>query len=206
MIITRSYETPPPAAHTVRGRRNTEYEETGENYMKNIVLVGFMGTGKTVVAELLSEDMGNEYVSVDSCIVSREGSSISDIFKDKGESYFRTLEKDVIREISANTDQIIDTGGGVVLDSENMENLIMNGVIVCLWADPDTIYERTKDEGLRPLLDVPDPKRRIKELLDFRRSYYENADIHINTTDMDIRGVVDIIKKLVKETNSEEAN
>jgi shikimate kinase len=167
--------------------------------MRNIVLVGFMGTGKTVIAKALSRETGSKYVSTDDLIEEREKKPITDIFSEQGEEYFRKVEKDVVREVSGRTGQVIDAGGGVVLDEENVKNLKKNGVMICLWADPATIWERTRSYGHRPLLEVDDPLGRIKGLLELRRPFYEKADFHIDTTDLDVRTVVERIKKIVYE-------
>jgi len=165
--------------------------------MKNIVLVGFMGTGKTMAAKALARDMDKTYVSTDDLIEAREKKTIKDIFAENGEPYFRDVEKKVAKEISKKTDQIVDAGGGIVLDGENMKALREGGIIICLWADPAVIYQRTKQRAHRPLLNVEDPEKRIKELLNQRRRYYEKADFHIDTTDFDIDMIVDRIKRIV---------
>jgi len=167
--------------------------------MKNIVLVGFMGTGKTVIGKALAEDLKMTYVSTDDLIEEKEGRLISEIFADKGEEYFRKKEKDTIIKVSAKSGQIIDTGGGVVLDPENMDALKKNGVVICLWANPDTILERTKKHKHRPLLEVDDPKQRIQELLENRKPFYDQANFHINTTASDITDAVDRIIGLLRE-------
>ncbi|MFC1644208.1 shikimate kinase [Candidatus Omnitrophota bacterium] len=173
--------------------------------MRNIIIVGFMGTGKTMVAKALAEDMGKAYVSVDALIETREGKVIGDIFRDSGEAYFREVEKSVVKEVSEKHDQVVDTGGGVVLATENMENLKKNGIVICLWADPGVIHERTKKHVHRPLLNVANPEGRIRELLDHRRPFYEKADFRIDTTDWDIAFVVGRIKEIVDEAEKEKA-
>jgi len=165
--------------------------------MKNIILVGFMGTGKTETAKILARELGRKYVSIDDIIEKRENRSITDIFAACGEKYFRDLEKEIIREISLEIDQVIDAGGGAVLDSDNMKNLSENGKIICLWSDPEEIYRRVKSSGHRPLLEARDPLKRITELLEERRSFYEKADIHVDTTDMSIDDTVNKIKGIL---------
>jgi len=164
--------------------------------VKNIVLVGFMGTGKTVIAKRLARDLDKTYVSIDELIELREKRAINDIFRDNGEPYFRSVEKEVVKEVGQKTDQVVDTGGGVVLDDENMDNLKKNGIVVCLWADPKSIYERTKKHAHRPLLNVDDPEGRIKELLDLRKPFYEKAPHHVDTTGEDIDLVIERIKNI----------
>ena len=164
---------------------------------KNIVLVGFMGTGKTAVAKALASDLGMKYVSVDDIIEKREKRSINDIFGVDGEAYFRKVEKDVVLEISVSSGQVIDPGGGVVLDEENINNLKRNGVVICLWSAPSEIYARTKKHGHRPLLNVKDPMARIKELLEYRRPFYMKADIHVETEGMNVRQVAEKIRRML---------
>jgi len=173
--------------------------------MRNIVLVGFMGTGKTVVAKALAHDMDKTYVSTDDLIEAREKRAIKEIFRDEGEPYFRQIEKEVVKEVSEKQDQVIDAGGGVVLDDENMETLRGTGIIICVWADPKTIYERTQKCGHRPLLNVDDPEKRIRELLDHRRPFYGKADFHIDTTDIEINAVVDRIRRIVVDSEKKES-
>jgi len=168
--------------------------------MKNIVLVGFMGTGKTVVAKELARELDMIYVSTDAFIEQREERSINDIFRDSGESYFRKAEKEAVREVSAGESQVIDAGGGVVLDAGNIENLKAGGTVICLWADPHTVHMRTKKHAHRPLLNVDDPEKKIEELLEARRPFYEKVDAHVDTTALDVKGVVERIKRIVLDT------
>ncbi len=162
-----------------------------------------MGTGKTAVAKALAGGTGKAYVSTDELIEAREKRPIKDIFRSDGEPYFRRVEKEVIKEVSERTDQVIDAGGGAVLDSENVENLKKSGIMICLWADPRTIYERTEKHGHRPLLNVDDSMKRIKELLDYRRPFYEKADFHVDTTDLDMAAVVERIMGIIHGTEKE---
>ncbi|MBD3379920.1 MAG: AAA family ATPase [Candidatus Omnitrophica bacterium] len=162
--------------------------------MKNIVLLGFMGTGKTAVARKLAESTGRKYISIDEMIVEKEKMPIKDIFSRKGEAYFRKIEKETVREVSAGEGLVIDTGGGVVMDSENMVLLSERGETVCLWASPEVIRERTSGHGHRPLLNVEDPERKIRELLENRRPFYQKADIHIQTDGKSVNDVVETIK------------
>ena len=92
---------------------------------------------------------------------------------------------------------VIDAGGGVVIDPENVENLKKKGILICLWADPDIILERTKKYTHRPLLDVDDPITKINELLAFRKPFYERADCHINTSNMSAEEVVKEIEGVI---------
>jgi len=165
--------------------------------MKNIVLVGFMGTGKTVIAKALSKKLNLKYVSTDDLIEKKENASIPDIFAKKGEKYFRKVEKDTVKEVSSTEGVVIDAGGGVIIDPENVESLKKKSILICLWADPEVILERTKRYTHRPLLNVDDPVAKINELLAFRKPFYERADYHINTSSMSIEGVIKEIEGVI---------
>lgn len=149
--------------------------------MKNIVLTGFMGTGKTIVGKKLSRLLNMELIDVDSEIEKSENMTINEIFKRFGESRFREIETEMIKRLSEKNNVIISTGGGAVLKKENVDALRKNGVIVCLLATPETILKRTSHTANRPLLKVEDPLKKIKELLDYRKPFYEKADIMIDT-------------------------
>lgn len=165
--------------------------------MSNIVLVGFMGTGKSVVGKTLAAKLDREFLELDEIIEQREGIAIREIFETKGESYFRDVEKQVVKEISEKTGIIISTGGGAVVDEENMRNLKKNGIIICLEASPGIILKRIKGLATRPLLNISDPKEKIKELLKKRETCYRKADFCINTDPLTVEEVVNNIIKLV---------
>jgi len=149
--------------------------------MKNIVLTGFMGTGKTAVGKELARLLDMRLIDVDTEIEVARDMSINEIFEKFGEPVFREIETDMIKKISRNKQVIISTGGGAVLKQENMEALRETGIIVCLMALPETILRRTRSTDDRPLLRVENPLEKIRELLDFRKPYYEKADIVIPT-------------------------
>lgn len=148
---------------------------------KNIVLTGFMGTGKTEVSRELARLTGYAQVDVDSEIERAAGMTITEIFKRFGEPRFREMETGEIKKVSQERSLIISTGGGAVMKDENMEALRTGGVIVCLSASPETILKRTSNDSTRPLLQVEDPLNKIRELLSLRQPYYERADIIIDT-------------------------
>lgn len=161
--------------------------------MKNIVLVGFMGTGKTVVAKALAKQLNMAYVSVDDLIEKKERKKISDIFAQQGEPYFRSIESQAIREACGIPGAVIDAGGGAVIKEENINNFKKNGVIVCLTAAPEIMLERTKGSSHRPLLNVEDPKANIERLLKARASCYAKADFTLNTSALSVKEVVEKI-------------
>ena len=158
--------------------------------MKNVALVGFMGTGKTTIAALLAEKLQAGYVDLDEAIEEKEGMRIIDIFSQKGEPYFRKVEKNIVAEISLNEGKIIACGGGVVLDDENVRNLKKSGFMICLEATPEVILKRTKNYKHRPLLNVADPESKIEELLKKRRPYYAKADYTVDTSGLSAQEVV----------------
>lgn len=166
--------------------------------MKNIVLLGFMGTGKTAVGKILAQKLSLKFVDLDNLIEEEMGMSISDIFFNFGEPYFRDLEKEMVRRISFKKNLVIATGGGVVLDDENMENLRRHGILITLMASVEEIYRRISQTKNRPLLDVPYPEKTIKEMLELRRPRYELADFTVNTSG---RTVEDVAEEILRKIN-----
>jgi shikimate kinase len=141
-----------------------------------------MGTGKSVVARALGRLTGYKVLDLDHEVESGAGMVISEIFASRGEAAFRDMETAALKRIASGRGQVISTGGGVVLRKENMGLLREGGgVIVNLTAPPETVFERTKATGHRPLLDVEDPLGRIRELMEERKPYYEDADEVVDT-------------------------
>jgi shikimate kinase len=140
-----------------------------------------MGAGKTAVGRELSHLLGWKLIDVDDEIVKSQKMSINEIFSQRGEPVFRDIESEMIREISLRKHVIISTGGGAVLRKENMDALRQNGIIINLSATADTILERTSGNTERPLLRVDNPLQKIRELLELREPFYENADVVIDT-------------------------
>jgi shikimate kinase len=138
----------------------------------NIVLTGFMGTGKTTVGKLLAAQLDYDFVDTDAWIVARDGRSIPDIFREDGEEAFRQWERTAAQTLARSTGTVIATGGRLMLDEENAVALMENSRVFCLGAEPEEIVARVDDSEKRPLLDVPDPAARIQELLDERRDGY----------------------------------
>jgi len=169
--------------------------------LKNIVLTGFMGTGKTEVGKELSRLLDMKLIDVDTEIEKSRKLTINDIFKKFGEPRFREIETEMIKNLSEKKNIIISTGGGAVLKQENMNALRKNGVIVCLTASPETILKRTSRNNDRPLLQVENPLKKIKELLNFRKPFYEKADIIINTND---KTPLQIAEEIIDEIGNRE--
>ncbi len=156
-----------------------------------------MGTGKSVVGKRLAKQLNMEFVSTDDIVEKKENRTIAKIFEESGEPYFRKIEKEAVKEISGLDNAVIAAGGGVVLDEENMSSLRKNGVIICLNAAPQVIYERTKKHKHRPLLNVDNPVQKIKELLDSRSAFYARADYQIDTSDKSIMKVTEDVVKAI---------
>lgn len=151
--------------------------------MKNIFLIGFMGSGKSTIASCLAENYGMEIIEMDQLIVEREGMSIPDIFAQKGEPYFRDAETNLLIEIQSEENKVVSCGGGVVLREKNREEMKKGGKIVLLNAKPETILERVKDDDNRPLLRGNKNVEFISNMMEQRRPKYENAADFVIQTD-----------------------
>ena len=167
--------------------------------MKNIYLVGFMATGKTSVGIKLAKRLNKEFFDLDDLIEQQQNMCIVDIFKEKGEPYFRKIEKKVIQDISQKSDLVIGCGGGAVVDEENLSILKNSGTVICLKADVDTILKRSSGSGQRPLLNVRDPGSRIRDLLNKREPFYNKSDHIIDTTDLDVGAVAEKIISILEK-------
>lgn len=148
-------------------------------FSKNIILTGFMGTGKSSTGKVLASKMGWEFIDTDQRIVEKAGLSIPEIFDKFGETYFRELEKKVIKEVTSRSHLVIATGGGAIIDIENYEVMRANGIIICLTAEEDEIVKRVDDS--RPLL-KGNRSERIRALMRERDTYYRRADFTVDTT------------------------
>ena len=167
--------------------------------MPNLVLIGFMGTGKTTVGKKLARRFGMKFVDTDQEIERITGMSINDIFKKHGQIRFRSEEKAAVRRICRNQNQVISTGGGVVLDSGNRAMLQKDSFLVCLEAAPQVIYERVKRKKNRPLLHTDDPLETIKQMLTERQLFYSRADYTVDTSNMELEAVVEAVKQAFEQ-------
>lgn len=147
----------------------------------NIALIGFMGTGKSTVGQLVAEQLGFRFVDTDHFIEGRVGKPVAQIFADAGELAFREIERRLLCEMADWTRTVIATGGGLAAQPGNLDVLKGFALVVCLWASPETIWERTRHQSHRPLLKTPDPEARIRELLAEREPHYRQADILIRS-------------------------
>jgi len=163
---------------------------------ENLVLIGFMGSGKTETGRLLAGQLGLEFIDTDVLIEARAGKPIREIFRDEGEEAFRALERKIIGEVASRKGQVIATGGGVPVNPDNVAALGKTGYLVWLKACPEKIWERVCDNHDRPLLAVPNPLQRIRELLSSREPFYAQADFIVDTSYRTVESVAEEIIKM----------
>lgn len=151
---------------------------------KNIVLTGFMGTGKSTVGRMLAKRLQYQFIDTDALIESRQNRSVAQIFEESGEPAFRTMERETAAELADRERLVISTGGKMLLDPDNLRALSRNGRVFCLVAGADEIIRRltaSHARNKRPLLAAPDPERAIRELLQQRAEAYRQFE-QIDTT------------------------
>jgi len=158
-----------------------------------IILSGFMGTGKSVVAEVLSRRWGLRSVDTDAMIEEQVGTSIAEIFATRGEQHFRDLETEVLTQLAGQRGLIVSTGGGILLREDNVELLRQMGPIICLHASAETIMQRTASSDQRPLLNTPDPQTEIRQLLAERKAAYQQADYHVATDELSVEQAAEAV-------------
>ncbi|CFX48577.1 Shikimate kinase/Threonine synthase-like 1 [Syntrophomonas zehnderi OL-4] len=169
---------------------------------KNIVLIGFMGTGKSSVGSKLAMKLNKEFVDMDREIENISGMTVTEIFRRFGELRFRSEESLMAKKLSLRDNLVIATGGGTVLLPENIEVLRQNGIIILLEATAQDIHTRvSRKKGTRPLLKGSYTAEDIQHLLDERKPYYDCADIRVNTSSKDLDAV---IEEIINELNQYE--
>lgn len=173
----------------------------------NIVLVGLSGSGKTTVGNLLQKYLPEfSFVDTDEIIVKQEKRSINDIFANDGEATFREIEKTVVEKVSKENNLIISTGGGVVLNNTNTDNLKKNGIVFYLKTSPEIIAKRLKEDNTRPLLKADDVTGKLNKMLDVRGKLYEKADFTVNTDFLSPEQAAEFIVKEYKNAESKRKN
>ncbi len=168
---------------------------------RNIILTGFMGTGKTRVGRILAARLNYSFVDIDFLVEKKEKQKISKIFEEKGEAYFRRLETVAIGEALQGEKKVVATGGGSLLLEENRFLLQEGGVVICLSALPIEIFNRVSRRKNRPLLKSKDVLAEIKKLLLARQKYYDTVPYQISTTGKTPQEVVAEIEQLLKKNN-----
>ena len=140
-----------------------------------------MGCGKSTVGRQVAGELDFEFVDVDTLIEEQAGISITEIFSTEGEAAFRQLEREVIAALADRKKLVIATGGGAIVDPKNLASLKRHALVICLWANAETIHKRTKHQSHRPLLQQGDPLVTIRQMLSARAPHYKQADVIVNT-------------------------
>jgi shikimate kinase len=161
--------------------------------VNNVILAGFMGTGKTTVGKILAQQLKKRFVDMDSIIEERAGKSISRIFEEDGEAHFRAMERNLVQELSAQNGLVIAAGGGIVLNPDNIMDFSSTGRIICLLASEKEIIRRVSSSTARPLLEEGDKLQRVKDLMNKRRPFYEAIRDRVDTSGLTPAEVVEII-------------
>ena len=161
--------------------------------IQNIALTGFMGCGKTAVGRVVARVSGFEFLDTDLFIEEHVGMSIPRIFEEHGEETFRRYEREVVTRLAERSETVIATGGGLLVDHANMDTMKQYAMVFCLWASPDSIWRRVKDQCHRPLLQTENPRQRIIDLMEERKPAYGRADMLVNTEYRSAKDVAQLI-------------
>lgn len=175
--------------------------QTNRN-IANIVLIGFMGTGKTVVGTRLAEILHMKFIDTDDVIEEDSKMSIPEIFSEMGEEHFRDLESEAVEKVCKFSRHVIATGGGAVIREQNFQKLRSTGMLFCLDATPEVILQRTSQYTHRPLLQVEDPIGQIHKMLRMREPFYSLADHRIDTSQLTVNQIADRIAELFRANSS----
>ncbi|WP_127587607.1 shikimate kinase [Paenibacillus koleovorans] len=166
---------------------------------QTIILVGFMGTGKSTVAELLAERLDLRKIDLDAAIEADQGCSIPELFSGKGEAFFRQVETDVLKgTLDEGGGIVVATGGGAVLAEANRAAMLNAGLVVALTASLETILSRVQNDPNRPLLQG-NAAESVPKLMESRRHAYDFAHQHIDTSDKSVEEIVELIVQRMKE-------
>ncbi|MCS1407726.1 MAG: Shikimate kinase [Verrucomicrobia subdivision 3 bacterium] len=161
-----------------------------------------MGVGKSTLGRYLAKTLGYQFVDTDKLIEQREGRKIMEIFDSDGEPHFRALEHNLTQEIIEWKRTVISTGGGLITQNDNLKILKRSSFVVCLWASPETIYQRVKCQQHRPLLQTNNLQERICELLKKRSPFYKQSDLIINTDNRPLRVVAQLMIRQYHQAQS----
>lgn len=164
--------------------------------IRNIALIGFMGSGKSTVGHMVAFQLGLAFVDTDRLIEARAGRAIAQIFAEEGEAAFREYERKVVEDLAQLDRTVIATGGGLGANLAHLDALKTHALVVCLWASPEVLWERVRHQTHRPLLQVPDPQARLRELLAQRDPVYRQADVIVNTGPRQFR---DVVRHVIRE-------
>lgn len=164
----------------------------------NLYLIGFMGVGKSAVGRTAARQLRMRFLDSDHCIEEKAGRPISRIFAEEGEASFRRMEREFIESGHPAEGTVVACGGGLPIQPGMRELLLEKGVVICLFANPDTILERTSGNSRRPLLNVEDPKDRIQRLLDEREKIYMRTGIGISAEGRSLQDVVSNVVRVYR--------
>ena len=162
----------------------------------NIILTGMMGSGKSEVGRRLAGKLNMKFFDMDENLVKTTGMKINDIFERKGEAWFRRLERNLVHCVCLLNNQVVSTGGGVVLDKRNISDFRKNGTVFYLKANPEVLFERVRTSKSRPLLKVENPLTELKIIYRRRKKLYGNCDFKIVT---DGRGIDDVCAEIISK-------
>lgn len=158
-----------------------------------------MGAGKSSVGRAVAEQLHFEFVDTDELIESRTGKSITQIFATDGEAHFRELEQKIVEQLQTSTGRVISTGGGLPTRQSNIDSLKSHALVIALCVSPERIWERVRHQSHRPLLQIPNPKAKIVEMLAARAPFYRQADVLLNTDNRSMRQVVQQVVQHFRE-------
>ena len=166
----------------------------------NIYLIGFMGVGKSAVGRALARALGMAFIDSDWAIEKQAGKSIAEIFAQEGEAAFRKMERDFIESGHPGSGTVVSCGGGLPVQPGMRQQLLEKGVVICLFAKPETIVRRTVGNPKRPLLNVENPEERVRELMEERDPVYMATGIGVSTEG---RNIHDVVKNIIRIYNRE---
>ncbi len=168
-----------------------------KEYKPNIILTGFMATGKTCVGRRLAGRLGYDFVDLDASVEAEAGMPVSQIFASQGETTFRELEARMVEQAAGRPGCVVATGGGAIMNPRNLAILKSSGVVIALTADPEIILSRIGGGEDRPMLRGGEKRERIRLLLEERAPAYARADLTVDTSDRTVDEVVDHLMELL---------
>ncbi len=170
-------------------------ESSNKNPRPNIYLIGFMGVGKSAVGRSVARSLHMEFVDSDWAIEQEAGKPIAQIFADEGEPAFREMERRFIESGHPDHNHVVSCGGGLPIQPGIAELLTEKGIVICLFAQPETIVSRTVGNPKRPLLNVENPEERVRDLMKEREPLYMKTGIGISTEG---RGIAEVTSNIVR--------
>lgn len=169
--------------------------------MKNIILIGFMACGKSSVGRRLSQALNMEFLDTDELIEEKEGITVSKIFAERGEAAFRAMETECLKDLldKETLPFVLSVGGGLPIREENRRLLSQIGTVVYLKVSAETVFMRVRNDTRRPLLQTPNPRGRIMDLMSARKQFYEDAaDVVLEADDKSFDVIIEEIKEICR--------